>query len=187
LESFVAKQVDDYRTGKISRRKLIETLTLAAAAYAGAAKAASADPALKVALVNHVSYTCPDFKRAVDWYSKLFNLDQVGATDHDVALPFGRKGEQPYGVSAADVPLPHLIIRTRDSVRRGEAPRRNSTARVNHIAYTIADFDKDRVRAELKRLGYANPLADGEHSFHIVDPNGFDVQISGIAMTALSG
>ena len=43
------------------------------------------------------------------------------------------------------------------------------------------------MRAELKRLGYANPLQDGEHSFHIVDPNGFDVQISGIEMTALGG
>ena len=44
---------------------------------------------------------------------------------------------------------------------------------------------RSRVRAELKRLGYPNPLKDGEHSFHIVDPNGFDVQISGIEMTAL--
>jgi catechol 2,3-dioxygenase-like lactoylglutathione lyase family enzyme len=189
MESFVAKKVDDYKTGKISRRELVETLALAAtAAPAGAAKAAAPDPALKVALVNHVSYTCPDYKRAADWYSKIFNLDQVGATERDVALPFGKKGEKPLGVTANDVPETHLIIRTRPldaPARGGSAPRRKARARINHIAYTIADFDQARVRAELKRLGYANPQEDGPHSFHIVDVNGFDVQISGIEMTAL--
>jgi len=191
METFVAKKINDYQTGKISRRQLIETLTIAAAtAYtADGAKAAAADPTLKVALVNHVSYTCPNFKQAADWYSKVFNLDQVGETKIDVALPFGKKGEKPLGVTANDVPLTHLIIRTRDlnaPAQPGATPRRKSQARIDHIAYTIADFDKDRVRAELKRLGYANPRQDGEHSFHIVDVNGYDVQISGIQMSALT-
>ena len=191
MEIYVATKVDDYKTGKISRRQLIEALTMAATTvYAEGAKAADADPALKVALVNHVSYTCPNFQQAADWYSKIFNLDQVGATKNDVALPFGKKGDKPMGVTANDVPLTHLIIRSRDlnAPARGETtPRRKSRALVNHIAYTIADFNKDRVRAELKRLGYANPREDGEHSFHVVDVNGYDVQISGIEMTALGG
>jgi len=191
MEAYVAKRVDDYKTGRIGRRQLIETLTAAATTiYADGAKAAVADPALKVALVNHVSYTCPNFRQAADWYSKMFNLEQVGATDKDVALPFGKKGEQPYGVTARDVPATHLIIRTRDPnapAQGGQAPRRKPKALVNHIAYTIADFNKERVRAELKRMGYANPQQDGEHSFHVVDVNGYDVQISGIEMTALGG
>jgi len=57
---------------------------------------------------------------------------------------------------------------------------------IDHVAYTIADYDRDRVLAELKRLGFANPREDGEHSFHIQDPFGYDVQISGIDMTALT-
>jgi len=190
MEAFVAKKVDDYKIGKISRRQLIETLTVVAATACAADGAkAAADPTLKAALVNHVSYTCPNFKQAADWYSKIFNLDQVGETKIDVALPFGKKGEKPFGVTADDVPLTHLIIRTRNlnaPAQTGAAPRRKSQALINHIAYTIADFDKDRVRAELKRLGYANPRQDGEHSFHIVDINNYDVQISGIQMTALT-
>ena len=189
MEGFVAQKLDDYKAGKIGRRRLIEMLTLAATtAYAQDAKAATSNPALKVALVNHVSYTCPNFQQAADWYSKIFNLDQVGATKNDVALPFGKKGDKPPGVIASDVPLTSLIIRSRDldAPARGEtAPRRKSRALVNHIAYTIADYNKDRVRAELKRLGYPNPREDGPHSFHIVDVNGYDVQISGIEMTAL--
>ena len=192
MESFVANKVDEYRAGRISRRQLIETLTVAAAtAYtAEGAKAAAADPTLKIALVNHISYTCPDFKQAADWYSRVFNLDQIGASKTDVALPFGKKGEKPYGVTANDVPLTHLIIRTRDLDARpqnGREPRRQPRALINHIAYTIADWDSNRVRAELKRLGYANPEVDGPYSFHVVDVNGYHVQISGIGMTALAG
>ena len=61
----------------------------------------AAPKGVKAALVNHVSYTCPDFKQAGDWYSKVFNLDQVGLKDTEVTLPFGKKGEQPYNVTAA--------------------------------------------------------------------------------------
>ena len=192
MQAFVASKIDDYRSGRISRRELIRSLTVAAAtAYtAEGAGAADADPTLRIALVNHVSYTCPDFKQAADWYSRIFNLDQVGETKNDVALPFGKKGEKPYGVTANDVPLTHLIIRTRDLNARpqnGAAPRRQPRALVNHIAYTIADWDQKRVRAELAQLGYPNPRVDGEHSFHVTDVNGYDVQISGIEMTALGG
>jgi catechol 2,3-dioxygenase-like lactoylglutathione lyase family enzyme len=190
MQGFVATKLNEFEQGKISRRKLIETLTLAATSvYATGAQAKPAEPALKVALVNHISYTCPNFKQAGDWYSKVFNLDQVGLKDTEVTLPFGKKGEKPYGVTAKDVPLTFIICRTRDL----NAPAANGPARpqsqavVNHIAYTIADYDRAKVLAELKRMGFDNPREDGEHSFHIADPFGYDVQISGINMTALTG
>ena len=114
MEGFVAKHVHDYQNGKISRRRLIEMLTVAATTAFAAKSAGAAEPSgLDVALVNHVSYTCPDYRRAADWYSKVFNLDQVGATERDVALPFGKKGDKPLGVRANDVPLTHMICRTR--------------------------------------------------------------------------
>jgi catechol 2,3-dioxygenase-like lactoylglutathione lyase family enzyme len=191
MQGFVATKLNEFEQGKISRRKLIETLTLAATTvYAsGAQSAAAAEPALKAALVNHISYTCPNFKQAGDWYSKVFNLDQVGLKDTEVTLPFGKKGEKPYGVTAKDVPLTFIICRTRDlnaPPANGQA-RPQSQAVVNHIAYTIADYDRAKVLAELKRMGFDNPREDGEHSFHIADPFGYDVQISGMNMTALTG
>jgi len=58
MEGFVAKHVHDYQNGKISRRRLIEILTLAATmAYAGKSAGAAEQPGLDAALVNHVSYT----------------------------------------------------------------------------------------------------------------------------------
>jgi catechol 2,3-dioxygenase-like lactoylglutathione lyase family enzyme len=189
MEGFVAHKLNDYANGKISRRGLIEALTLAATtAYAGSAKAADS-PGLKMALINHVSYTCPNFKQAADWYSKAFNLDQIGATDHDVALPFGKKGETPYGVNAMDVPLTHLIIRTRDlnAPSANAAPRPKSEAVIDHICYTIADFNQEKVKAELNALGAGNVRNSGATSVMASDPLGYEIQISGIASTALSG
>ena len=189
MEGFVAHKLNDYANGKISRRGLIEALTLAATTvYAGGAKAADA-PGVKVALINHVSYTCPNFKQAADWYSKAFNLDQIGATDHDVALPFGKKGETPYGVNAMDVPLTHLIIRTRDlnAPQANGAPRPKSQAVIDHICYTIADFNQEKVKAELTTLGAGNIRNSGANSVMASDPLGYEIQISGTASTALGG
>jgi catechol 2,3-dioxygenase-like lactoylglutathione lyase family enzyme len=191
MESFFATKLDAFATGKLSRRALLETLTLAATTTYAAAPASAAtapDPALKVSLVNHISYNCPDFKKAADWYSKVFNLDQVGASKIDVALPFGKKGEKPMGVTADDVPLTHLIIRTRDlnAPAEGGAPRRKSQAVMEHIGYTVADFDREKAKADLKAMGVENVRDGGLYSLHMTDAFGYDVQISGVANNALS-
>jgi hypothetical protein len=128
-------------------------------------------------------------RQAADWYSKVFNLDQIGARDKDVALPFGKKGDQPYNVSAKDVPLTHLIIRTRDlnpPPAAGEVPRPKVQAVVDHVAYTVADFDREKAKAELKSLGVENVRDGGLYSLHMTDPFGYDVQISGFANNALT-
>lgn len=189
MEGFVAKHVHDYQNGRISRRRLIETLTLAVTtAHAGTAGAAE-QPGLDAALVNHVSYTCPDFRRAADWYSMVFNLDQVGATARDVALPFGKKGEKPYGVTADDVPLTHIICRTRsaNAPAGGGPQRRAAKAVIDHIAYTVADFDRERAKAQLTAMGAKNVRDGGPFSVYVDDPFGYVVQIGGLDVTAICG
>ena len=191
MESFFAAKLDDFAKGKMSRRALLESLTVAATtAYAAAPAAAAAapDPALKVSLVNHISYNCPDFKKAADWYSKVFNLDQIGPSKIDVALPFGKRGEKPFGVTANNVPLTHLIIRTRDrnAPTEGGAPRRKSQAIMEHIGYTVADFDREKAKADLKAMGVENVRDGGLYSLHMTDAYGYDVQLSGVANNALT-
>src|SRR3989442_2053400 len=114
MQGFVAQKLNDFETGKISRRKLIETLTFAATTVYAADSAKAQENPLKAQLINHLSYTCPDFKKAADWYSMVLNCDQVGQTKRDVVVVFGKKGEQPYNVTAKDVPHSHLVIRTPD-------------------------------------------------------------------------
>jgi catechol 2,3-dioxygenase-like lactoylglutathione lyase family enzyme len=190
MDSFYATKLDEFAKGKISRRALLETLTVAATtAYATApANAATAsDPALKIELVNHVSYNCPDYKKAADWYSRVFNLEQVGETKIDVALPFGKKGEKPFGVTANDVPLTSIIIRTRNlnEPTNGRTPRK-SQAVIEHMGYTVADFNREQAKAELIAMGVQNVRDGGLYSLHMTDPFGYDVQISGVANNALT-
>jgi len=190
MEGFVAKHVHDYQNGRISRRSLIEILTLAVTtAHAEGSADAAEQSGLDAALVNHVSYTCPDFRRAADWYSMVFNLDQVGITARDVALPFGKKGEKPYGVTADDVPLTHIICRTRpvNASAGSGPPRRAAKAVVDHIAYTVADFDRERAKSQLTAMGAKNLRDGGPFSVYVDDPFGYVVQIGGLDVTAICG
>jgi catechol 2,3-dioxygenase-like lactoylglutathione lyase family enzyme len=187
---FAATKLDEFEQGKISRRQLIETITLAATTVgaAGSAGAAQAQIGVTAASINHVSYVCPNFRQAAEWYSKVFNLDQVGLKDNEVTLPFGKKGEQPYNVAAKDVPLTFIICRTRDlnAPAANGQPRPKATNVVNHMAYTVADFDSARVQAELKSLGVENIRAAGANAIHMTDPFGYDVEICGLANSALT-
>ena len=194
MEAFVAVKLDEFAKGKISRRQLLETLTIAAtttAAVTGSANGAAAgpDPAIRPALVNHISYTCPDFRRAADWYQKVLNLDMIGPTDHDVAGVFGKRGTKPMGVAANDVPLSYIVFRTRaaDAPPQGQTqPRRKSQALVEHMGYTVADFDREKAKVELKRLGVEGVRDVGLYSLHMMDPFGYDVQLSGVANNAIT-
>jgi hypothetical protein len=188
MEGFAAQKLNEFETGKISRRRLIESLTLAATTlYSADAAKAQADQTLKAQLINHISYTCPNYKQAADWYSMVFNLDQIGANGRDVAMPFGKKGEQPYNVTAKGVPLSHLIVRTPDPKAPPPArPKPAPQAVIDHFALTVADFNRDRARTELTALGVKNIRDGGPRSLHMDDVNGYDVQICGLENNALT-
>jgi catechol 2,3-dioxygenase-like lactoylglutathione lyase family enzyme len=188
MEGFVATKLDEFDRGKISRRHLIETLTLAAtSAYAAADGAKAEGSALKVALINHISYSCPNFRQAADWYSKVFNLEQVGLKDTEVTLPFGKMGEQPYNITAKDVPPTFIIARSIDRPQNPRtAGRPKPDAVIDHVGYTVADFNRERVKAELIAMGIKNVRDGGLYSLHMDDPFGYDVQISGLENNALT-
>ena len=97
MQGYVATKLDEFEKGKISRRRLIQSLTLAATAGAAAsdASAQANRPKLQVALVNHLSYTCPNFRQAGEWYSKVLNVEPDNIQKNELALPFGRELEPP--------------------------------------------------------------------------------------------
>jgi catechol 2,3-dioxygenase-like lactoylglutathione lyase family enzyme len=158
MEQIIAKLVTDYERGKLSRRQLIQTLTAAAS---GAAVASAADPApFKAVNINHISYQVADYAKTRDFYVGLFGMKVTGDTGRQCNLSFGDS---------------FLLPR---NVRQGR-----TAPMVDHIAYTIETWDKLAVEAELKRRGL-EPRPDTENSFHVKDPDGFDLQISGKEMKA---
>jgi catechol 2,3-dioxygenase-like lactoylglutathione lyase family enzyme len=193
MYGFAATKLEEFEQGKINRRQLIRSLTAAATATgavgaANGAQGAAQQVGVTPALVNHVSYTCANFRQAADWYSKVFNLEQVGLKDTEVTLPFNKMGEQPMGVTAKDVPPTFLLLRTRDAnapLANGQ-PRPKATNVVNHMAYTVADFDSERVQAQLRAMGVQNIRAAGPNAIHMNDAFGYDVEICGLSNNALT-
>lgn len=152
MEYVVSRLLADFERGAITRRQLVTSIAAAAAAVA-ATPARAEQSAFKAVAVNHISYSVPDYARTRDFYEGLFGMK----ISHDD----GRQCYMEFGAT-------HFIPR---NARPGA-----QTPRVDHIAYTIDPWDRAEVEAELKRRGL-NPRPDEETSFHIKDPDGYDVQI----------
>ena len=167
MEHIIAKLLEDFERGKMSRRQLIKSLALSATAASAAAAAPLAAAAeggkgFKAIAVNHISYQVADYGKTRDWYVGLLGMTVSGDNGRQCNLSFGNQG---------------TWLLPRNAREAGSAPK------VDHIAYTIETWDKDAVKAELERRGLS-PRPDTENSFHVKDPDGFDVQISGKGMTA---
>jgi len=160
MEYLIGKLLLDFEQGKMTRRQLIQSLSLAATASALCAvpaAAAEVKPAQAAAL-NHVGYQVADYGKSRDWYADLFGMK--------VFLDDGEKAMLSVGESL-------LVFHTRKTP---------STPVVNHLCFTIANWDDDksvreRVQAEIKRRG--QDPRPSEHSLHVNDPDGLTLQLGG--------
>jgi catechol 2,3-dioxygenase-like lactoylglutathione lyase family enzyme len=156
MEHIIAKLLHDFENGRLTRRQLIKSLAITATAATAAGPASGApveNRGFKAVAVNHISYEVADYAKTRDFYADLLGMKVSQDDGKQCFLVFGDS---------------FLIPRNRTA----------NTPRIDHIAYTIENWDKNAVEAELKRRGL-KPVADTENSFHVQDPNGFDLQISG--------
>jgi hypothetical protein len=58
---------------------------------------------------------------------------------------------------------------------------------IDHIAFTVADFEPERAKAQLTAMGAKNVRAGGPFSVYVDDPFGYEVQIGGLGVTAICG
>jgi catechol 2,3-dioxygenase-like lactoylglutathione lyase family enzyme len=158
MEHIIAKLLQDFEQGKMTRRQLVQSLAMAATAAAAvsATPAAAAEgKVFKATSFNHVSYQVADYTKSRDFYVGLFGMKVTEDDGKQCRLVFGD----------------NILI-----------PRNRTPAgKVDHIAYTIANWDKEKdgVEAELKRRGLTF-TGDAKSSFHVKDPDGFEVQFGGL-------
>jgi catechol 2,3-dioxygenase-like lactoylglutathione lyase family enzyme len=158
MESIIAKLLDDFEHGKMTRRQLIQSIAVAATAAAVPISASAENPkGFRGVAVNHISYQVNDYTKTRDFYVDLLGMKVVADTGTQCNLILGDTNT-------------FMIPRN--------APAGSTPPRVDHIAYTIENWDKNAVKAELDRRGL-DPRPDTDNSFHVKDPNGFDLQISG--------
>src|SRR5882724_12458469 len=130
MESIIARLLQDFEQGKMDRRQLIKSLSVAAAAAVGmASPARAAGKPLEALYVNHISYQVNDYKKVRDFYVDLLGMKITEDDGKQCRLVFGNN---------------ILIPRNR---AKGEP------AKVDHIAYTVINWDaeKDAFEAQLKR------------------------------------
>jgi catechol 2,3-dioxygenase-like lactoylglutathione lyase family enzyme len=102
--------------------------------------------------VNHISLQVSNLQRSTDFYQRVFGCP-VNKRDGNNQLVFGKN---------------FLVL------REGKP-----AAKVDHFAIGVDNFNKDSVSADLKARG-ATPIDQqgGGFGFHVLDPDGFPVQIS---------
>lgn len=150
MEKIVIELLDDFERGRITRRQLVQSLALGMMAPA----AFAARGGFKAVSVNHISLQVADYRRTRDFYADLLGMKVSNDTGKQVDLTFGDTV---------------LIARNAEDV--GTAPL------VDHIAYSIGDWDRERVKDELTRRGL-DPQPDFQGSFHVRDPDGYLLQIA---------
>lgn len=157
MKNTIAKLLKEFEQGRMTRRQLIEGLALTAtAASVAAVHALGADSKeFEATSVNHISYSVADYGRARDFYADLLGMQISGDTGEQCTLAFGNT----------------FIVARRTQ-------QADHKAYIDHFAITIDNWNSEVVEAELKRRGL-QPTPDGERSFHVKDPDGFDLQISG--------
>src|SRR5499426_4831789 len=101
--------------------------------------------------VNHISLQVSNLQRSTDFYQKAFGCT-VNKRDGNNQLMFGKN---------------FLVL------RQGNPP-----AKVDHFAIGVDNFNKDSVTSDLKARGVTPKDEEGGAGFHIVDPDGYPVQIS---------
>jgi len=159
VEQIIANLLQDFERGKMSRRQLIQTLSITAAAVTvPALPALAAEPRKLTAIgINHYAYRTADYARTRDFYSDLLGMKVSNDDGTQCTLSFGS-----------------TVLKARNVRQPGDKPF------VDHICYTLENWDEDAVEAELKRRGLEprTDMGGGSKSFHISDPDGYDVEVT---------
>ena len=154
MEAIISDLLNRFEKGALTRRGLVQGLAMLAAA-GGAAEAQAPQAALKGAKIDHMSIQVSDLPRSIAFYQNLFGLIKVSEDKPNEIVRLG------VGTKAL-VSLHH----------------KSPTGLVDHFAIGVENFNKDAVTRELKARG-VTPEDNLDAGFHIVDPEGINVQIVG--------
>jgi catechol 2,3-dioxygenase-like lactoylglutathione lyase family enzyme len=151
METLIRDLVKRFDAGTLSRRQLLQGLTVLAAA-GGATRAAAQDTPFRSTRIDHISIQVTDMQRSIEFYEKIFGLKILSEDKPNEIVRMG--------VTKIIVSLHH------------KAPM----GIVDHFAIAIDGFDRDSATRTLERHGLT-PETNLDYGFHVRDPEGIPVQI----------
>jgi len=204
MESIIAGLLKQFEEGKMTRRQLIQSLALAASAAAvpGSMTAAAQAPSpgktpipqafeptgWKTVWLDHISYAVSDYRRSTAFYRDLMGWETRNDNGTQCTLKIGNIG----GIIIRNRREPGAGRQGTNSQPAGDGQpaaasqgtqsnRPPITGVINHISWGIQPWDTDKVKSELERRGLKprpDMVGDKFKSFHVSDPDGWDLQIS---------
>ncbi len=153
MEHLISNLVGRFERGRLTRRELGQALAAAAAAGVSAPVAGAS---LKAGSINHTSVLVSDMARSIDFYNRVFGLSVVNEDKPNKISRLGNGGK--------------ILVSLRVEPPAGL---------VDHFAIGVEGFNRDAVTAQLKEMGLT-PRENLEFGFHVKDPDGANVQITGI-------
>jgi catechol 2,3-dioxygenase-like lactoylglutathione lyase family enzyme len=179
METTIATLLTQFEDGTLTRRQLIQSLAMlalaapaAAQSTTGAGTSATGPAPWKTVRLDHISFAVADYKRSAAFYRDLMGWEIRDDTGTNQAtLDINGLGE--------------MIVRNAKPPAANPQPsqpgRPPLTGVINHISWGVQPWNTEAVEAELKRRGL-NPrpdmVGDDFKSFHVLDPDGWDLQIS---------
>ncbi len=153
MHAVIDELVTRFDQGTLSRRDLLQGLTVLAAA-GGAATAAAQTTPFRATRIDHISVQVTDMARSVAFYEKIFGLKILSEDKENEIVRMG--------VTKIIVSLHH----------------KPPVGIVDHYAIAIDDFDREAVTAELAKHGLTAEQ-NLDYGFFVRDPEGVPVQIVG--------
>ena len=154
----------------------------------------------KTVWLDHISFQVSDYKKSVDFYTDLMGWKVLNDTGTQAAVDINgiggiiirnRRRQPDAGAGAANPPSATPPKPDSATSAAGGATAQTSrppvTAVVDHISWGIEPWDTETVRAELLKRGLTPREDTGNRgtmetsafkSFHVKDPDGWDLQIS---------
>jgi catechol 2,3-dioxygenase-like lactoylglutathione lyase family enzyme len=151
METLIAEMVGRFEGGRITRRQLIQSLSMLMASAGSTTAAAQAAP-LHATGIDHVSVLVGDLQRSAAFYQNVFGMTQVSEDKPNQILRLGTK-------------------KTLVSLRHEGTP-----GLVDHFAISVENFNRDAVTKQLAAHNLT-PQQNVEFGFHVKDPDGAVVQI----------
>src|SRR5215471_9029468 len=144
MERFIADLVQGLDSGKIDRREFCQAVALASAVYsAGDAAQAQAQRGFKIIGINHMSYTCPDYTKARDWYASVLSMKSEATRDD------GKRANLMFGPEPGKGGS-FLVTRNPSSTASGSAGvKSGAEAVIDHICYTFSYWNGPPPRSTL--------------------------------------
>jgi catechol 2,3-dioxygenase-like lactoylglutathione lyase family enzyme len=155
MKSVISNLVERFENGKLSRRDLVQGLTMLFAAASVPVRPAAADAPAPASLtptgIDHVSVLVSDVERSAKFYQDLFGLSVLSTDKEHGIVRLGRK---------------RVIVSIRKEKPYGT---------VDHFGVGVENFNKAAVTQVLQQHGLT-PSENWQYGFYVKDPDGMNVQ-----------